>query len=80
MEDMREKPTRRPKRLIWVVLAALVVLATGVGLLSYWGVIGAAVPPARYAAGMVFVPAENRAYLFGGRYEGLFGTAYRNDL
>ena len=37
-------------------------------------------PPARYAASMVFVPTENKAYLFGGRYEGIFGTAYRNDL
>jgi N-acetylneuraminic acid mutarotase len=37
-------------------------------------------PSARYAASMVFVPAERKVYLFGGRYEGLFGTAYRNDL
>ncbi|MEW5871543.1 MAG: kelch repeat-containing protein [Chloroflexota bacterium] len=29
---------------------------------------------------MVFVPAEGRTYLFGGRYEGIFGTAYRDDL
>ena len=75
-----EKPARISKRLIWAVLIALIMLATGVGLLRYWGLIGAAAPPARYAAGMVFVPTENKAYLFGGRYEGLFGTAYRNDL
>jgi N-acetylneuraminic acid mutarotase len=80
MGDVRENPAKRSKRLIWVVSIALVILAIGVGLLYYWGVIGAAAPPARYAAGMVFVPTENRAYLFGGRYEGLFGTAYRNDL
>lgn len=80
MGDEREKPTKRSKRLIWVVSIALVVLAIGVGLMRYWGVIGASAPHVRYAAGMVFVPAENRAYLFGGRYEGLFGTAYRNDL
>ena len=76
-----ENPAQRSKPLIWVMSIALVVLAIGVGLLLWHrGLIGAAAPPARYAAGMVFVPAENKVYLFGGRYEGLFGTAYRSDL
>jgi hypothetical protein len=70
----------KSKRLIWVVLPVLVVLGSGIGLLRPWGVIGTAVPSARYAAATASVPAEGKAYLFGGRYEGLFGTAYGNDL
>jgi hypothetical protein len=62
------------------VLPVLVVLGSGIGLLRPWGVIGTAVPSARYAAATASVPAEGKAYLFGGRYEGLFGTAYGNDL
>lgn len=72
-------PIKKPARRIWIALIVLPFLAAA-GWLSYWGLSGAAAPPARYAAGMVFVPGEDRVYLFGGRYEGLFGTAYRNDL
>jgi len=67
-------------RLIWALSIALLLLVAAGALLRYAGLIGARVPPARYAAAMVFVQQEGRAYLFGGRYEGLTGTAYRSDL
>jgi len=60
--------------MIWMVV--MIVTAAGCS----GGSAFSSAPAKRYAAGMVFVPAEGKAYLFGGRYEGIFGTAYRNDL
>ena len=59
----------------WLRLIVVVWLVGCTGSAS-----AGASPPARYAASMASVPTENKAYLFGGRYEGTFGTAYRNDL
>jgi N-acetylneuraminic acid mutarotase len=80
MKGTRRQPARRSTRLIWALSITLLLLVAVGGLLRYWGLIGARVPPARYAAAMVYVQREDVAYLFGGRYEGLTGTAYRNDL
>lgn len=60
----------------WTIASALTIV-TGFFI---WMEFSYASPPTRYASALVFVSTEKKAYLFGGRYEGIFGTAYRNDL
>ena len=58
------------------LLTGLVIFSI---VLAFW-VLPSRLPAARYGAVMIYDPVGKRAFLFGGRSEGLFGMRYFNDL